>query len=76
VVDIPSPGPGGFASTGPFAHPTGITLVPAKTHELVGVSNGPGPVPFHWPPVAAVVFCLAVVVAAVLAIVNTVTRKG
>jgi hypothetical protein len=76
-VDIPSPAPGGFSSSGPFFGPRpGVILVPAKTHALVGIGNGQGPPPYHGPPLVGAVFCLAVVVAAVLAIVNTVTHKG
>jgi hypothetical protein len=78
-VDIPRPGPGGFASTGPFAPRPGSTPVLAQTHALIGrygTSNGPGPPPYHGPSVAAWVFCIAVLAAIVLAIVNTVTRKG
>ena len=75
-MDTPTPGPGGFASAGPFAPRPGIKLAPAQTHAVVGVSNGPGPPPFHHPPLAAVVFCLAVTAAVVLALVNTLRPKA
>jgi hypothetical protein len=74
-VEVPTPGPGGFATSGPFTPRPGTTIVPAKIHVNYGVSNGPGPLPYHGPSVAAVVFGLAVLAAIVLAIVNTVTRK-
>ena len=75
-MDTPTPGPGGFAPAGPFAPRPGITLLPAKTRAVIGVGNGSGPPPSHHPPLAAMVFCLAVVVAVVLALVNTVRQKA
>lgn len=73
---VPTPGPGGFATSGPFTPRPGTSIVPARFHPNFGVSNGPGAPPYHGPSVAAVVFCLAVLAAIVLAIVNTATRKG
>ena len=75
MVDVPSPGPGGFASSGPFAPRPGVELAPVQTHAVFGVSNGPGPPPHPGPSVAAWVFCIAVLVAIVLAVVHTVTRR-
>jgi hypothetical protein len=76
VVDVPHPRPGGFATSGPFTPRPGTVLTPAKFHAVYGVSNGPGPLPYHGPSVAAIVFGAAVLAAIVLALVSTISRKG
>jgi hypothetical protein len=65
---IPSPGPGGFATSGPFAVPPGVHLAPARTRAVPGVRSGPaaalathGPAPWLW-----LLAALAVVTAAAL----------
>jgi hypothetical protein len=61
-----TPGPGGFASSGPFARPPGIHLAPAKVTPRPGVYSGPASSIAARPGLWVVALVVAVIVLGVI----------